>query len=850
MASKYDEVESDARQAAFQPGFVWAALAMALGAGFAIGAHLTFVLGFGFPVGQGFASFVQTHGHVQLVGWAGLMIMGISLHFIPRLTGVPLARPRWPGRILWLMVLGLGLRSIGQPVVPYLTGHFLFVPMTWLLAASGVLEWGGILLYVLLLVRTCCGARRAAQRPAPRAVQPYFGMMAAGWLLYGSLNLVLLVSMARTTGVVVHAAWNQVAIESFIGLVLLPVAFALSVRMLPLYLRLAVPDWPVRGTAYAYLVTFTAQILPDVPPVHALAPQVAWFLTNLGMLLKGVVILWFVWQLDLLTRRRAPWTVRRQRHPGPERRPTRPGLPDYGEFGRFEGLVYAAYAWLVLAAGCESVAGLTALLGQSFFVSSATIRHMYVLGFVTLLILGMAVRMLPGFLHQRRVASPALVTATFWLGNAAVLCRVLPFLLPPIVLQRVPGSAVMARTAFAISGLLGLAAVGCLAVNLWRTARAQSSSQDRRERGTAPPRHAAPHRLSPARLPLLVLGMLALLTALWGGLARLGWALPLPHPTLPLVHGPLIVCGFLGTLIGVERAVALGTHWPYIAPLLTAVGALALLIGLPASPLMTLGSLGLVAVFAVIVRRQCALATIIMALGALLWLAGNSLWLAGWPLVHVVPWWSGFLVLTIAGERLELSRMLRLTRGQHLGFLLAVSLFVGGFVLLLVRFASGVRLTGVGMVALAWWLLRYDVARRTVRQAGLTHFIAVCLLSGYVWLGVGGVFNWCFAGVLAGPAYDAMLHTVFVGFVLAMIFGHAPIILPAILRRTPPYHAALYAPLALLHASLLLRVVGNLVAWWPGRQWGGLLNAVAVLLFLSILARGLRQGQPTAASPE
>ena len=90
-----------------------------------------------------------------------------------------------------------------------------------------------------------------------------------------------------------------------------------------------------------------------------------------------------------------------------------------------------------------------------------------------------------------------------------------------------------------------------------------------------------------------------------------------------------MVCGFLGTLIGVERAVALGAFWPYAAPLLTAVGTLALLAGLPAPPLMTLGSLGLVAIFAVIVRRQCALATVTMALGALLWLVGNGCWLAG-----------------------------------------------------------------------------------------------------------------------------------------------------------------------------------------------------------------------------
>jgi hypothetical protein len=70
----------------------------------------------------------------------------------------------------------------------------------------------------------------------------------------------------------------------------------------------------------------------------------------------------------------------------------------------------------------------------------------------------------------------------------------------------------------------------------------------------------------------------------------------------------------------------------------------------------------------------------------------------------------------------------------------------------------------------------------------------------------GGLVNAIsFGGVLAGPYYDAILHTVFVGFVCAMIFGHAPIILPAILNRMSPYHPTFYAPLVLLHGSLLLR---------------------------------------------
>ena len=110
------------------------------------------------------------------------------------------------------------------------------------------------------------------------------------------------------------------------------------------------------------------------------------------------------------------------------------------------------------------------------------------------------------------------------------------------------------------------------------------------------------------------------------------------------------------------------------------------------------------------------------------------------------------------------------------------------------------------------------------------------------------MLSWRFGGVLAGPYYDALPHAVFVGFVFAMIFGHAPIIFPAVLGQTVAYHPLFYAPLWLLHLSLLLRLTGDLAGWPPGRQWGGLLNAVAVLLFLGTVARVLLQGRRAAVA--
>lgn len=202
-------------------------------------------------------------------------------------------------------------------------------------------------------------------------------------------------------------------------------------------------------------------------------------------------------------------------------------------------------------------------------------------------------------------------------------------------------------------------------------------------------------------------------------------------------------------------------------------------------------------------------------------------------------------MLTIVGERLELSRLLSPPPGVRAAFIGAVGLFGAGLVVSLLDLSTGTRLAGLGMVALALWLGRYDIARRTVRKAGLTGFIAVCLLTGYVWLGVSGLLALVQGGALAGPRYDATLHALFLGFVFSMIFGHALIIFPAVMGVSLPFRPTLYLPLALLHGSLVLRLIGDFSGrpMDPLRLWGGALNAGAILLFMLMLAALARRGE-------
>jgi hypothetical protein len=346
-------------------------------------------------------------------------------------------------------------------------------------------------------------------------------------------------------------------------------------------------------------------------------------------------------------------------------------------------------------------------------------------------------------------------------------------------------------------------------------------------------------------IPFIALAILALLFAMWAGLLRIGWVLP-AIPNLALAHGPLMICGFLGVLIPLERAVAIRQKWMFAVPLLSGLGWITLFFAPSISGvLFTLGSLGTLAILGVMVKREPHIHTVTMAFGALAWVIGNILlWMIGLPIFQIIFWWISFLVLTIGGERLELNRVLRPARRQNLSFgIFAAALFAGA-ILATFNLNWGARLSGLSMLALSLWFLKNDLATRNIRHPNpLTRYIATCLFGGFIWLGISGIIYLYFGALYAGPQYDAAVHALFVGFVISMIFGHAPIIFPAILGLPVTFYPAFYGQLILLNLSLILRITGDLTNVVALRKWGGLLNEVAILLFLGMTIYSIVKGK-------
>jgi hypothetical protein len=352
------------------------------------------------------------------------------------------------------------------------------------------------------------------------------------------------------------------------------------------------------------------------------------------------------------------------------------------------------------------------------------------------------------------------------------------------------------------------------------------------------------------RLPLLLMGMACLACGVWGGLVRLPVNLPLPSSNANWLtfHGPLMVCGFLGTVIALERAVGLRGWWWYLPPLLTGCGAAMVLagrLGHTQITIITLGSIGFWLATLWVIKLSRSTFTVVMSAGALAWTVGNILWRQDWPFNRIVPWWIAFLALTIVGERLDLSRFQKPSKWSSPLLFVALALFSSGVVLTAFVQIPGERLTGIGLIALAAWLWRFDLARRTIKQPGLPRFMAACLLVGYLWLALAGLLMTIFSPLESGFRYDAVLHSFFLGFVFSMIFGHAPVIFPAVLLVQPRFGPTLYSHVALLHLALLLRVASDLAKWPTGRQWGGILGAFAIALFLINTVISLaRRSQP------
>lgn len=397
-------------------------------------------------------------------------------------------------------------------------------------------------------------------------------------------------------------------------------------------------------------------------------------------------------------------------------------------------------------------------------------------------------------------------------------------------------------------------------------------------------------RLPAGRLVFLLFAGICLLAGLDAALVRLAATAPVPSTDLGAVHGLLMVYGFLGTAICLERAVAVSTgsdrptKWAYLAPLATgAGGACALVLALNAglreamaalpiprllaarlagfqsarmAPglLITTGMVLLVCVYAhVWRRRQASYAVLVQMLGALIGLGGALAWWRGLEVAAIVPWWLMFLVVTIIGERLELARLNFLAGSTERRITAEACAVLLALPLTLFAPGAGYPVLGLALGAVAADAAWHDVARRTIRVPGVPRLAAASMLCGYGWALVPALMWVVAPPVFDGYGYDAAVHALTIGFVVSMVIAHAPVIIPAVAKRPVPYHPAMWIPFALLQASLAVRLLAGARGAAGAWRFGGALGVVGMLVFvlttLTVTIRAARIATRAARAP-
>ena len=418
-------------------------LAIAVVGGFPLG--ILAALGGGRDIGLGtrWTPLVQAHGHLQLVGFVGLFIVGIAYHVLPRFKNTGLALPRLALPSIALVAAGAVLRAVSQPWADA-------DAMGALLVVSATLEFAGAAAFLAIISATVASTQR-------KNYDRYLFAAGAWFVAAAAMNLVLVSEIAGDRGPVVPAARAAPLLEMYLLGFITMFVLGVSIRVLPHFLSLRPPR--VRCFTPA-LGIYSAALLVRVGSGWLAAysgwSQPDWLLAaSIYGMAAGAVL--FVFGLNL--HRRA---VRDEASDAP---------------GPHERLVRTAYLWLVIALAIEVWYATKGVAGdfRPDFLENGAARHALALGFVTQMIFGVGSRALPAF-AGKKLHSENLARIAWVLINIATIQRVGHALFPW-------GTATFRFDHIAAAGAIGLVALIVFAYNIMRTVRPprRRRSPDRKE---------------------------------------------------------------------------------------------------------------------------------------------------------------------------------------------------------------------------------------------------------------------------------------------------------------------------------------------------------------------------------
>lgn len=410
--------------------FVYAALLFATGGGFALAVWLPVRAALG-HMDPSWLAYAQVHGHLQVMGFAGLFVLGVATRLTPRFGGGRLVCPALVQAAFWCLVAGLLARAVGQPSAAH-------APSALLMAGGALLELAGAAMFTVSVALTL---RPSIARGAPHALLMLSGMT---WLVVqAALGAVWLIQLALDGGSVLRSDRGGLLVTvQFFGF-LLCVFAGVGMRSFPSFFGIAPPSVRLGRATFALLqaglLLWVGGSLLALAGVEV-APAIA-----AGQLLVGAGVLTLVSTFGWW-RRETRFAVASQPLAWPLR---------------------ATLAALMLTGLLLGVAGVEALArgGVVSVARADAIRHIFALGVITQGIVAMAQLILPEFASERLVRPPhrwrSLALASV-LAGAAALRGLVPL----------AGVSADARHwSMAAGGSLGFASIAVFGVLLVRARR-------------------------------------------------------------------------------------------------------------------------------------------------------------------------------------------------------------------------------------------------------------------------------------------------------------------------------------------------------------------------------------------
>jgi len=374
--------------------FIAAAIFFGLVVGFPLGTTLAHAAAQGSNLGGRWPALAQVHGHLQLLGWVGLFVVGMGYRLVPRFTAVKVRPAMLVPLTLALIALGLALRAIAQPFADEGAPAVVWV-------ASAALEALGAALFAGSVLRCLLLGRRDEF-----LYTPFFASGAVWLALALALNLVFVADAAADGRLALPPPQSSAVVSATMYGFALMFVLGVSLRTFPIFFeRPPAPRRPalaVWGLANAGLAAYVAALVWQSYD-HSADLR----LLNTGAYLAtGAALVVLVGLLRIFE-----------------------GRPHRLRAAARRSMVFVrwAYGWLLLAAGLQVFFAARALVDERLPTHYETdaVRHFLAVGFLTMMMVGMALLVMPRLAMRRAVAGAGRTVALVLLVliNAAAAAR-------------------------------------------------------------------------------------------------------------------------------------------------------------------------------------------------------------------------------------------------------------------------------------------------------------------------------------------------------------------------------------------------------------------------------------------